>query len=229
MARFSMLFTWDPTDAIQYGVPKNQGFLLIKAAESSYASVLEHLKDINDRQKKRLKDRPEENPLFEMKADIEVFYQQRSLRANALMWSLLTLEANILNNTKRYENGYHNPRGLPDRIITPQEIHDSDMETYAKKMSLYIPKDEYFQFYRMLEDSRLGKIIDKQLIEAQKVYLIVVQRTSSYWDSMEFSEYIKILFERMYDYGITQHFANKYEVLKADYEVWKKQNEKEKT
>lgn len=195
---------WDPTVIRDLGVKKGSRFLVLVIDEDSEPAFAEELKVIGKTQHDRFLAAlqkwealpPAERPtrptyqdgLVDLQLDLRIFYNARSIDANALYWSVLAMEASFLNGTPAYRSGYWSKK-LPGVVITPKQIHEDDLETYCEKSYLDVPEKDVFTMRRLIEQG-MGRVhhIDPLPKGAARLW---IWKTTRYMNSKEFNEWTK--------------------------------------
>ena len=147
-------------------IPRGKGLLCIQIGEQYRPKMAEQLKALSDRQislydkarQKYAETPPEQrgrapeyyDNLLELELDLTIHFRKRSINANNLYWKILEIEANWINGSFAYRSGYWSKR-LPDQVITPQQIHDDDLEVYCEKTQYFVPKASLWGFRRGVE------------------------------------------------------------------------------
>lgn len=215
MAKLKYRATIDFDKIKALGLPKGQGFavqIVDPASRVRYAEELAKIKKVQE----------ERGALVELDVTIELHYKKRSLDSNNLMWSLYTLEANWTNQSKLYTGAY-GKIGIPDRIVTPKEIYEADMETYAPKYQMYLEESQVHAAVLMLEQA-VGHVKRKVKTVKEGIWLVEIWETSSFWDSKKMSDHIKRQIDRMIDQGILKSDELDFDKIKQDFEQWRKEN-----
>jgi len=198
---------WDPTLYERYGVKKGERVFMLVIDQDSEMAFADELKVIvrtqHDRYLAALQHwestPPAERPprptyqdsLVDLDISVNVHYNGRSVEANGLWWSLLTLEANWINGTPMYREGYWSKK-IPADKITPEMIHADELETYCEKRTLEVvvenPKDAWA--FRRMEIPGMGRVHHMEPLAGNKMRLHV-WKTTRYLDTREFSQWVK--------------------------------------
>lgn len=224
--------TFDPTAQAEFNVPKGQGFLTIQIYADYRAKMGEEVAKIRKRQQNKLDealDRWNSTPpaergpkpvyrdfLVDLELDLTIHYRRRTVDQNALLWSLYTIEANYLNNTPAYRNGYWSQR-LPGHIITPQEIHDDDVEIYSERQRYMIFRKDKFMFSRAMELGEMGRVMNERDVDGQPEKIAVdVVKTTSFLTTKEMAEWSKRVMDRIIENGLLRSDEAQFIGLKQD-------------
>lgn len=165
----------------------------------------------------REREERDEEPV-ELDVTIDYVRKRRSLKANALMWSLYEIIAQALN------------KELRDRQpVTAEQLYKQDLQRFAPKATFSVPTvwsaaiAYEIQYGDAPEyEAQRGKVIDQ--IRRDDETWLTVWRTSSYWNTKEMAEHIDRLLMDIADMGITRYSNGDLDKVFADYEKWRKQN-----
>lgn len=141
--------------------------------------------DVNDRRVAKGKE-----PV-ELEITVKAFYDDRTVSENAMLWKLYSMIAEIIN--------HENPRAR----VTPQSLYDKDMEDYATIHEIDVPANLVSAFCIMAEmgeDEIKGHFVSKYDNGDGTIHL-VFQETSSFWDTVRFSDLIKAKIDELEDMG----------------------------
>jgi hypothetical protein len=130
----------------------------------------------------------------ELEITIKAFYDDRTVSENALLWKLYTNLCEILN--------HENPR----LRVTAQELYDKDMKDYAPIHEIDVPENLVSAFIlvaEMGEDNIKGHLV-KKIDNGDKTWHLVFQESSSFWDTVRFSDLIKAKIDELEDMGRTR-------------------------
>lgn len=206
--------TWNPSIYQELGIKKGSRLLVLCIDEDSEVAFAEELKVVAKKQHDRYLEAiekwnataPAERPpkptyqdgLVDLQLDVKIHYNRRTIDANALYWSLLSIEANFLNGTPTYRGGYWSKK-LPGEIITPAMIHEDELAQYCEKQYLDVPEKDVFALKRLIE-SDMGRVAR---IEPLKGGLarIIIWKTTRYMNSREFNEWTKRKINAIRDEG----------------------------
>ena len=118
----------------------------------------------------------------ELEITIKAHYDDRTVKANALMWVIYDLQAQILNREGKY---IRNP-------IKPMELYNQDMEGYApvhEKWSRLDDQQAIILFAEQGECEYKGHLIKRDVIGEE--VLLTFRETSSFWDTATFATFIE--------------------------------------
>jgi hypothetical protein len=141
---------------------------------------------------------------------IEVVNKKRSQEANRLMWLLYGIIADVLNRE----------HGTRERI-TPEELYEQDMESWAPRHIFTCP-EKSLEFFKILLGKDYGKV--KNVEDHGGVFSIEVWQTSSYWDTKQMSEHIDRLLNTLEQMGIIRENSGDLDRIMRDVEGWRKSN-----
>lgn len=212
---------WNPKDSERYRLERGQGLFLLRVEPEFRERWGKELHRLRKHQEeahiKALGEDPralEADSLTELEVTVEIFYRKRNLEQNRLMWKLYEIEANWINGTPLYRAGYWSKK-LPERIITPEEIHQDDLETYCEKTEYFVPKDSLFAFRRGVE-YELGKVKKAEPVSAETVR-VEVWKTTSFLNRKEFSQWVDRIIDRIEDSGLLRVDEGEFLMLKRLY------------
>jgi len=234
---------WNPAVNRELGIKPGSRLLVLVIDPDSEAAFSEELKTISRTQHDRYRDALErwngtppaergpaptyEDGLVDLQLDLHVHYNTRSVDANALYWIVLTLEANFINGTPSYRSGYWSKK-LPGHVVTPQEIHDDELETYAETFYFDIPEAEAFVWKRVMQAER-GKWLRTEPLKGNSVRMWF-RKTTRYMNSKEFNVWTKRKIEAIRDEGsLLKTDVPEFIALKNDFLDLLKGKRKEKT
>lgn len=236
---------FDPNTFSRLGIPTGRGYLLLEIGDDYRAKMGEEVKKIVKRQADKHAEAvskwesvpPEQRGpepvyrdfLLDLELDLEIHYRKRTVDQNALMWALYDIEANYLNGTPTYANGYWSNR-LPGHIITPMQIHDDDVEVYCERQRYQIWRKDKFAFTRAMELGEMGRVQNVRGIEGQTDKIAVdVVKTTSFMTTVEMSQWTKRIMERIVDNGLLRTDESRFIGIRQDLEDIIKGKRKEKT
>lgn len=235
--------TWDPSVGQGLGIKAGDGLLVLKIDQEAREPIAKELKTLAKRQHdlflkaldKWSQTPPEQrgakpayqDTLVELDLALTIHYRKRSIDANNLYWKLLEIEANYLNGTPLYRDGYWSKK-LPGQIITPEEIHQDELETYCLKLELYFPQEVVGDAVCGIE-SEVGRVKDKQPIGDGKTWKLTVWKTTSYLDTKEFHDWVQRVIDRIRDGGLLATDVPEFIQLKQDFVDILKGNKKEES
>lgn len=196
--------SWNPQINQDLGIKRGQRLLVLVVdadAEQAFADELKTIAKVqHDRYMESLlrwdqtppaerTTKPEyRDTLVELDLSLTVHYTGRSVEANRLWWALLNLEANWINGTPMYRAGYWSKK-LPDDKVTPQRIHDDELETYCEKRVLEVSEKDAWA-YRRMEVQGIGRVHHIEPVAGGKVR-VHIWKTTRFLDTKEFSLWIK--------------------------------------
>jgi len=195
---------WNPQVNQDLGIRRGQRLLVLVIDADAEQAFADELKTIDRVQQDRYMEallRWDQTPpaerttkpeyvdtLVKLKLSLDIEYNPRSDEANAFWWALLNLEANYINGTPMYRAGYWSKK-LPDDKVTPQRIHDDELETYCEKRTMDVPEKDAWA-YRRVQVPGLGRVHHMEPLQGGKVRLHI-WKTTSFMDSKEFSTWVK--------------------------------------
>lgn len=195
---------WNPQLVRELGIKRGSRILLLVIDQDSEMAFADELKVIDKAQHDRFLtalDRwesmpPAERPpqptyeesLVELDITVKVHYNGRSVEANSLWWSLLTLEANWINGTPIYKDGYWSKK-IPDDKVTPQMIHNDELEAYCEKRTMDVSEKDAWA-YRRMDVPGIGRVHHIEPLQGGKVRLHI-WKTTRFLDTKEFSTWVK--------------------------------------
>jgi hypothetical protein len=221
--------TFNPFTNLKLGIPKGNGLLLLQVGDEYRARLGEQLAILIKRQAGLYNKAVEKHrasgargpapnyadTLVELELDLTIHFRKRSINATALWWKLLEIEANWINGTPAYRSGYWSKK-TPGQIVTPAEIHEDELETYAVKTAYFVPKDDVFGFTRGVE-VELGKVKRKEPVGDGNTYRVEVWRTTSYLDTKEFSPWVKRKIDQITEGGLLKTDIDEFLQLREDF------------
>jgi hypothetical protein len=206
--------TWNPALNRELGIRKGQRLLVLVIDQDSELAFADELKVIDKTQHDRYlaalerwdavpPDQRSPKPtyeecLVELDVTVKVHYNGRSVEANGLWWSLLTLEANWINGTPMYRGGYWSKK-IPDDKVTPQMIHNDELETYCEKRTMDVSEKDAWA-YRRMDVPGIGRVHHIEPLQGGKVRLHI-WKTTRFLDSREFSTWVKRKIEAIMSEG----------------------------
>jgi len=162
-----------------FKLPPDTLLLEVQEARQRIA-VKQALDKLDERQIKR-------DDFLALDVTIEVRHARRSLDANALMWALYEVEADV-------QNG-----GQPDpeKRITKDTLYEQDMRDVAPSRPIVVKLD-------VVKDLRDFGVKVRQVIPVEGTDLCkaYVYKTSSQFDTLEMHRHIKFLFDRIALHGV---------------------------
>jgi hypothetical protein len=219
--RLRGLATWPDDEIAALGLPRGKGYLVLKLSDDYIEPFGKELKRLKAQQQKRHRkarekaaDAPYHGSLIDLEVNLEIFYRKRSINANALLWSLYTIEADWANGNANYRSGYFS-KCLPGHIITPQEIHDDDCEQFCEKTRYRIRRKDCFAYSRAMEHESLGKVMKVEEIEGEPDNVAVwVWKTTSCLDTKDFYTWTERVLDRIQYGGLLQSDVTEFLILK---------------
>jgi hypothetical protein len=121
----------------------------------------------------------------ELEITVKTHFNDRTIKANALMWVIYDLQCEILNREGKY---IQHP-------IKPIELYNQDMEGYAPVHKHMCSKSEEWACISFAEsgDEKCdypGHFVSRTYTDDEKV-LLTFRETSSFWDSVAFATFIE--------------------------------------
>lgn len=181
-----VLTEFDPSVYRRFGLPTAEHLLVLRVDETYWESLHKKLKEHVEKNDKRIMSGMEP---FKLEVKIGVDYRHRSLSANAWLWAMHTIEADIING-KKLSTRWH---GIDD--VTPEMVHDDYMERLAPRAEVVV--DEWMA--QALSET--AKIVAKETLPDGKVKLSLM-KTSSYMNAREFAQLSHEVESQMIGYGI---------------------------
>lgn len=224
---------WNDLEIAALGLPRGQGWFVVKLDQDFVEPWGKELARLRDRQVAKFRKAAEKDPettyadnLIDLELNLEVFYRKRSLNANALLWQLYTIEANWANGNADYREGYFSKR-LPGHVITPEDIHRDDVEVYAEKQEWTIYKVDKFNFARAMELADMGRVVSvKELPDSSDKLRVQVWKTTSFLDSKEFSVWVNRVIDRIRYGGLLATDETEFLIIKNQFEEILKEGSK---
>jgi len=222
--RLRALATWNDLEISALGLPRGQGYLVLKLSEDYREPFAKELTRLKGQQVKRHQRALEKNPganyadsLIDLELDLQIYYRKRSINANALLWALYTIEANWANGNSAYREGYLSKR-LPGHVITPEDLHDDDCEVYCEKSKYKIKRADKFAFTRAMALADMGKVVKTwDLPDEPDLIAAEVWKTTSFLDTKEFSTWTSRVIDRIKFGGILQSDVTEFLVLRDQF------------
>ena len=131
-----------------------------------------------------------------LEIEIKSHADDRTVSANNLLWKILTLQADILN---------HEANSV--KMITPQELYDTDMADYAPVHTITVPKNlasAYCIVAESGEDAIKGHLKERTDNLDDTVDLTFIE-TSSFWDTVKFADFLQIKLDELEEMGRTRY------------------------
>lgn len=224
---------WNDLEIAALGLPRGQGWFVVKLDQDFVEPWRKELARLRDRQVAKFRKASEKDPattyadnLIDLELNLEVFYRKRSLNANALLWQLYTIEASWINGNPDYKTGYFSGR-LPAHIVTPEEIHDDDCATYAEKTRYKIKRADKFNFTRAMALADMGKVVKTwDLPDEPELIAMEVWKTTSFLDTKEFSVWVERVIDRIRYGGLLASDTTEFLMIKNQFEEILKEGSK---
>lgn len=224
---------FDPHTFKALKIPTGRGYLLLEIDQDYRAKMGEEVQKIVKRQADKLADAvskwnsvpPEQRGaepvyrdfLLDIELELTIHYQKRSVDANSLYWAVRAIQANWANSSATYRAGYHS-KFLPGHIITPQELHDADVETYCEKQEWTIMRADLNKFKRAVEFAEMGRVTKESPVEDRPDRVrVVVTKSTSYFNTKEFSEWTNRVIREVEDGGILRGDEPEFQMLREDF------------
>lgn len=180
-----ILTEFDPSVYRRFGLPTAEHLLVLRVDETYWKSVYKKLKDHVEKNDKRIMAGMEP---FKLEVKIGVDYRHRSLSANAWLWAMHTIEADIVNGNKAGK-WY----GVDD--VTPEMIHEDYLERFAPRATVVV--DEWM----VAPLSETARVIGKEPLPDGKVKLSLM-KSSSHMNVREFAQLAHEVEKQMTSYGV---------------------------
>lgn len=169
-----------------------------------------------DKLKKRYAEKSERNKEKgldppELDITIDIDFEGRSIKSNAVMWSIYRIQAYYMNKELKSV-----------KQVTPDELYQKDMIDYAERHRIKSPINSA-EFFRTVLTNEKGKIKAEKEIDGY-IYFEVWE-TSSYWNSQKMAEFIEIKLYELEQAGITRIEDGNLDKVFNDFEKWKQQTE----
>lgn len=224
---------WNDLEIAALGLPRGQGWFVVKLDQDFVESWGKELARLRDRQVAKFRKAAEKDPsttyadnLIDLELNLEVFYRKRSLNANALLWSLYAIEANWANGNADYRDGYLSKR-LPGHVITPEDLHDDDCEVYAEKTRYKIKRADKFNFTRAMALADMGKVVKTWDLDGEPDLIAMeVWKTTSFLDTKEFSVWVNRVIDRIRYGGLLASDTTEFLMIKNQFEEILKEGSK---
>ena len=187
MSILHVVVNWSSRYHREYKIPK--GFILVRYQPKFRKNVAKALQKLDAWQEDRIAEL--ENPaewetvLRDIDAPFEIHYRKRTLPANDLMWSLYEIEANEMNAGRQSAD-----------MITPEQIYDGDMKTFASRFGVSVTREQLEMIKRQY--SMVQVVSEKDGKVQAWVYI-----TSSHWDSKQMHTHLQMIFDRLSEVGVS--------------------------
>lgn len=165
----------------RHNVKRSENLVITKYADDWANIVQPWLRECVDANDRRIANGKQP---CELEISIKAHYDDRTVKANALMWVIYDLQAQILNREGKY---IRNP-------ITPMELYKQDMEGYApthEKVCDSIDAAAIIAFAESGECEYRGHLIRSDEIEDTGAVRLEFRETSSFWDTATFATFIE--------------------------------------
>jgi len=208
--KLHFIASFNVSDYVNHGVMKMENIFLVRYLDAYSEKVRKELRKMAKKNEERTVQGREP---VELEIDADIHYTKRSLSWNRWMWAMHNLEANLLNAAK-----FRNLRGIKWHdvdAITPEMIHEADMEQYAPRATVDVAPNEVPYITESLE-ADAGRVVSKTPI-GDKVR-IELWKTTRYWDVKKATEYGDILKDRLLSYGVDIEHAGDFSGLMKDLE-----------
>ena len=170
----------DITAYQRHAVRRSENLVIVKYADDWASIVQTWLRECVDANDRRIASGKQP---CELEITIKAHYDDRTVKANALMWVIYDLQAQILNREGKY---IRNP-------ITPMELYKEDMEGYApvhEKICDTIDAPAIIAFAESGECEYRGHLISRDDAD-NALTRLTFRETSSFWDSSAFATFIE--------------------------------------
>lgn len=180
-----ILTEFDPSVYRRFGLPTAEHLLVLRVDSPYWESVHKKLKEHVEKNDKRIVSG--QDP-FKLEVKIDVDYRHRSLSANAWLWAMHTIEADLINGKK--PGKWHDAHD-----VTPEMVHEDYMDRFAPRAEVVV--DEWM--VRALGET--ARIMSEENLPDGKVNLCLM-KTSSYMNVREFAQLAHEVERQMVSYGI---------------------------
>lgn len=195
--RATILASFDPLVYRRFGLPTAEHLLVLRVDETFWDSVYKRLKEHVEKNDARIFAGQEP---FKLEVTLGVDYRHRSLSANAWLWAMHTIEADIVNGGKGGGKWY----GVND--VTPEMIHEDYMDRLAPRAEVVV--DAWL--VPMLSET--ARIIAKEPLTDGRVK-VSLMKTSSYMNSREFASLSREVERQITSYGVSLDHYLEYKKL----------------
>jgi len=161
-------------------VKRSENLVITKYADDWAPIVQTWLRECVDANDRRIANGKQ---ACELEITIKAHYDDRTVKANALMWVIYDLQAQILNREGQY---IRNP-------IKPMELYKQDMEGYApvhEKTCMTIDAPAVIAFAESGDCEYKGHLINREELPDGMIRL-TFRETSSFWDTATFATFIE--------------------------------------
>lgn len=180
-----ILTEFDPSVYRRFGLPTAEHLLVLRVDATYWESLHKKLREHVEKNDKRILSGMEP---FKLEVKIDVDYRHRSLSANAWLWAMHTIEADIINGNKTGK-WY----GVND--VTPEMVHDDYMDRLAPRADVVV--DEWM----VAALSETARVIGQEKLPGGKIKLSLM-KTSSFMNVREFAQLAHEVERQMASYGI---------------------------
>ena len=195
--RASILSTFDPLVYRRFGLPTAEHLLVLRVDETYWGSLYKKLKEHVEKNDARIMAGQEP---FKLEVKLGVDYRHRSLSANAWLWAMHTIEADIVNGG----NGGGKWYGVND--VTPEMIHEDYMDRLAPRAEIVV--DSWL--VPMLSET--ARVVAKEPLADGRVK-VSLMKTSSYMNSREFAALSREVERQITSYGVSLDHYLEYKKL----------------
>ena len=175
----------DITAYQRHEVKRSENLVIVKYADDWAQIVQSWLRECVDANDRRIANGKQS---CELEISIKAHYDDRTVKANALMWVIYDLQAQILNREGKY---IRNP-------ITPMELYNQDMEGYApvhQKTCMKVDAPAVIAFAESGECEYRGHFISQSSHGGydlcNEMVDLTFRETSSFWDTATFATFIE--------------------------------------
>lgn len=224
---------FDPTAQAEFNVPKGQGFLTLQIDADYRSKMGEEVAKIRKRQQTKLDEAVERwnsappaergpKPVYrdflvDLELDLTIHYRRRTVDQNKLYWKIRELQANWVNGCPSARSGYFS-KNLPDSIITPEMLHEADVETYCEKREWTILRKDRIAFEKGMEFAEIGRVTkSRDVPDFPDRVVVTVTKTTSFFTTKEFSEWTNRVIREIEDSGLLRSDESEFMMLRNDF------------
>ena len=215
--------TLDVSDYKQHNITKFDDLFCIRYDSAYRDKIRSELRKINEKNAKNLSDGKEP---VQLDIEVNIHYRGRSLDQNRWLWRAHEIEANIVNGRKSAWTDSQKIRWRTAESITPEMIHDSYMEQYARRGYIEV-EPGFVDAVRKMVNESMGRVMKEEWLPDKQKMQFEIWRTSSYMDVREFCELADHIVENLLAYGVDLNSAVDYEALSVDLQEIKNEAGKE--
>lgn len=236
---------FDPNTFKALNIPAGRGYLLLEVEDEYRAKVGEEVKKIVKRQSDKLAEAvskwnsvpPEQRGpepvyrdfLLDLELELNIHYAKRSIDQNARYWKIREIQANWVNGSPVSRRGYFS-KLLPDGVVTPEDLHNSDIEAYCEKHEWTIWRRDRNKFARAVEFAEMGRVTKEMDVEGFPDKLrVIVTKTTSFFTTVEHIQWTTRVINEITDSGLLRADEAEFQMLRQDFEDIIKGKKKEKT